>query len=207
MVRAATPRPKGPEHTEVRLPVIARLLELGWSEGQLRWDPEWRVPRTPHDSAKRERSTSFESWPVDLVIFDSDEHIGEWEHALAILEFEEPTLEEGQSQLEIYLSREPRAKYGFWTNGDQSVAVYKLADGSVEAIEGANLPRPEDNLSKPSSEPPTYARLNTPPRLTHPVPFARQPPQRAGVSISEPDVPALDDEEPHALPAGTRLLP
>jgi DNA-binding transcriptional ArsR family regulator len=35
--------------------VIARLLELGWSEGQLRWDPEWRVPKTPHDSAKRIR--------------------------------------------------------------------------------------------------------------------------------------------------------
>jgi len=44
------------------------------AEGQLQWDPEWRVPKTPHDSAKRERSTSFDSWPVDLVIFDSDEH-------------------------------------------------------------------------------------------------------------------------------------
>lgn len=147
---------------EVRLPVIAKLVELGWSEGQLRWDPEWRVPKTPHDAAKRERGTSFASWPIDLVVFDSEEHAGEWEHVLAILEFKEPTLEKGQSQLEIYLSLEPRAKFGFWTNGDKSVAVYKLPDGTVQIVKGAALPRPWDNLSKPSAEPLTYARLNTP---------------------------------------------
>jgi predicted RNA methylase len=162
MTAAATAGPTGPEHVEVRLPVIARLLELGWSEGQLQWDPEWRVPKTPHDSAKREGGRSFESWPVDLAIFDSDEHAGEWEHVLAILEFKQPTLDEGRSQLEIYLSREPRAKYGYWTNGSQSVAVYKLPDGSVQAIAGASLPRPEDNLSKPSARPLTYNSLKTP---------------------------------------------
>ncbi|HEX6753258.1 MAG TPA: N-6 DNA methylase [Solirubrobacterales bacterium] len=96
------------------------------------------------------------------MIFDSEEHAGEWEHVLAILEFKEPTLEQGQSQLEIYLSREPRAKYGYWTNGDKSVAVYKLPDGSVQVVEGANLPRPEDNLSKPSAKPLNYERLKTP---------------------------------------------
>ncbi len=153
---------KGPEHNEVRLPVVAQLVALGWSEDQLRWSPEWRVPKTPHDSAKRERSDSYEGWPVDLVIFDSEEHAGEWEHVLAIFEFKEPTLEQGQSQLEIYLSREPRAKYGYWTNGDQSVAVYKRPDGTVLVVDGAGLPRPEDNLSKPSDEPLTYERLMVP---------------------------------------------
>lgn len=159
---ATTPGPAGPEHIEVRMPTIARLLELGWSEGQLQWEPEWRVPKAPHDSARRERGSSFQSWPVDLAVFDSDEHAGEWEHLLAIFEFKEPTLEQGQSQLEIYLSREPRAKFGYWTNGDQSIAVYKLPDGMVEAVPGADLPRPQDNLSKPSSEPLTYDRLKTP---------------------------------------------
>ncbi len=153
---------RGPEHEGVRLPVIAKLQELGWFEGQLRWDPEWRVPKTPHDSAKRERSDSYEGWPVDLVIFDSEEHAGEWEHVLAIFEFKEPSLEQGQSQLKIYLSREPRAKYGYWTNGDQSVALYKLPDGGVLVVEGAGLPRPEDNLSKPSEEPLTYELLKVP---------------------------------------------
>ncbi len=154
--------PQQPEHNEVRLPTIQALIELGWSEGQLQWAPEWRIPKTPHDSAKREHSSSFESWPVDLVIFDSEEHAGEWEHVLAILEFKEPDLEQGQSQLEIYLSREPRAKYGYWTNGCASIAVYKLPDGTVQVVKGAPLPRPTDNLSKPSAKPLTYNTLKPP---------------------------------------------
>lgn len=155
-------RPPGPEHAVVREPTVRALLALGWLDGQLQWRPEWRVPKTPHDSAKRESSQSFESWPVDLVLFDSEEHAGEWEHVLAIFEFKQPDLEAGQSQLETYLSREPRAKYGYWTNGDQSLAVYKLPDGGVDVVEGAPLPRPEDNLAKPSAEPLTYNRLKVP---------------------------------------------
>jgi type I restriction enzyme M protein len=159
---AARIAPTNPEHVEVRKPVVARLVALGWSEDQLQWSPEWRVPKTPHDSAKREKSASFESWPVDLVLFDSDEHAGEWEHVLALFEFKEPTLKEGQSQLEIYLSREPRARYGYWTNGSESLAVYKLPDGTVNVVRGADLPRPSDSLSKPSEEPLTYRSLRTP---------------------------------------------
>jgi predicted RNA methylase len=163
MAPKTTVAAEGPEHDEVRRPTVQRLLELGWSEGQLQWKPEWRVPKTPHDAAKREGGTrNFESWPVDLAIFDSDEHAGEWEHVLAIFEFKQPTLEEGQSQLEIYLSREPRAKYGYWTNGTKSVAVFKLPDGNVRVIHGATLPKPEDNLSKPSTQPLTYERLKVP---------------------------------------------
>lgn len=153
---------QGPEHVEVRMPTITRLLELGWSEGQLQWAPEWRVPRSPHDAAKREKGSSFESWPVDLAVFDSDDHLGEWEHLLAIFEFKQPTLEEGQSQLEIYLSREPRAKFGFWTNGDQTIAIYKLPDGAVQTFAGASLPKPGDNLSRASVEPLTYDQLKIP---------------------------------------------
>ncbi|MEA2187612.1 MAG: type restriction enzyme protein [Solirubrobacteraceae bacterium] len=155
--------PKGIEHALVRLPTIARLQQLGWSESQMRWAPEWRVPQTPHDAAKREISAGgWNGWPVDLVIFDSEKHAGEWEHVLAIFEFKEPSLEEGQSQLEIYLSREPRAKYGYWTNGSQSLAVYKLPDGNVRVVKGANLPKPQDDISKPSAKPLTYHDLTTP---------------------------------------------
>jgi predicted RNA methylase len=154
--------PKHPEHNEVRAPTIAKLVELGWSEGQLQWKPEWRVPKTPHDSAKRDANKSFDSWPCDLVIFDSEEHVGEWEHVLAIFEFKAPDLAGGQSQLETYLSREPRAKYGYWTNGSDSLAVFKLPDGTVQVVKGAALPRPEENLSKPSAKPLTYNTLKAP---------------------------------------------
>ncbi len=106
-------QPSGPEHNEVRLPTIKRLQELGWSEGQLQWQPEWVVPKSPHDAARREVGKGFAGWPVDLVIFDSDDSVGQWEHVLAIFEFKAPDLQGGLSQLEIYLTREPRARYGY----------------------------------------------------------------------------------------------
>ncbi len=155
-------RNPGPEHTQVRLPVIAKLHKLGWSEGQLRWRPAWHVPETPHDAAKREVGKSFTGWPVDLVIFDSDEHANEWEHVQVLFEFKRPDLEGGVSQLETYLLREPRARYGYWTNGTDSVGVYKLADGTFEHVPGAPLPSPHDDFAKPGAEPLTYDRLREP---------------------------------------------
>lgn len=152
----------GPEHEQVRLPTIDKLQSLGWSEGQLRWKPAWHVPQTPHDAAKREVGQSFKGWPVDLAIFDTDDSAGEWEHVLAIFEFKRPDLDGGLSQLEIYLGLEPRARFGYWTNGAESAALYKLADGTLERVVGAPLPTPHDNLTKPGAEPLTYARLQEP---------------------------------------------
>ena len=149
----------GPEHEQVRIPTIDRLRSLGWAEGQLRWKPAWHVPRTPHDAAKREVGKSFAGWPLDLVVFDSEDHAGEWEHVLALFEFKRPDLEGGISQLEIYLSLEPRARFGFWTNGTESASLYKLADGTFERVVGAPLPSPYDNLTKPGAKPLTYNRL------------------------------------------------
>lgn len=163
MMPAAPPAVDGgPEHVQVRLPVIARLVELGWPEERLQWAPEWRVPQTPSDASKREVGGSFASWPVDLVIFDAQEHRGEWEHVLAIFEFKAPDLEAGRSQLEIYLSREPRAKFGYWTNGDRSLSLYKLPDGTFDEVEDSDLPRVQDNLSKKSAKPLTYNLLKVP---------------------------------------------
>lgn len=153
---------RGPEDTWVRQPIIKRLLEHGWLSGQLQWAPEWRVPKAPHEAAKREAGKSFDGWPVDLALFDSEEHAGQWEHIAGIFEFKAPDEEAGRSQLEIYLAREPRAKYGYWTNGTKSVAVYKLPDGNFEARYGAHVPTPGDNLSKASARSLTYSTLRTP---------------------------------------------
>lgn len=153
---------RGPEHTWVRKPIVERLVELGWSTAQLQWEPEWRVPKAPHEASKREGGKSFEGWPVDLVVFDSEVHVDQWEHVTAIFEFKAPDEEAGRSQLEIYLAREPRAKFGYWTNGTQSVAVFKLPDGNFDAKYGHPLPTPDDNLSRASSKSLTYADLRTP---------------------------------------------
>lgn len=151
-----------PEHDRVRRPIIDQLIALGWAEGQLQWLPEWRVPTAPHEAALRDVGHKFDGWPVDLVIFDSEEGAGDWQHLLAIFEFKSPDKHGGRGQLETYLAREPRAKYGYWTNGSSSVAVFKLADGTFHTVEDAGLPSPGDNLSKPSREPLTYGQLKEP---------------------------------------------
>ncbi|MBT2425142.1 SAM-dependent DNA methyltransferase [Streptomyces sp. ISL-112] len=152
----------GPEHQQVRLPTIKGLVESGWDSGQLRWKPEWRVPQSPHDAAKREDGKSFAGWPVDLAIFDDVRHAGDWEHLLAICEFKAPSISTGISQLELYLAREPRAKMGFWTNGSEDVRVYKLADGTFQSFRNHGLPQPGDDFTRPSKQPLKFGDLVTP---------------------------------------------
>jgi len=152
----------GPEHRLVRLPAIEQLVALGWDRGQLRWEPEWRVPASPHDGSKREAGKSFTGWPVDLAIFDDARHVGDWQHILAIFEFKEPSLSEGISQLEIYLAREPRARMGYWTNGTEDVRVYRLVDGTFQHQKNRGLPTPNDDFIRPSEEPLKYSDLSVP---------------------------------------------
>jgi predicted RNA methylase len=152
----------GPEHQQVRLPTIQGLTQSGWDPAQLRWQPEWRVPKSPHDAAQREGGKSFQGWPVDLAIFDDASHVGDWEHILVICEFKEPTLEQGISQLEIYLAREPRARMGFWTNGKVDVRVYKLANGDFQHLHNRGLPHPGDDFARPSEKPLKYGDLVVP---------------------------------------------
>ena len=151
-----------PEHTEVRLPTIQQLTDLGWQDGQLQWEPEWTVPKNPSERNRRELGQSFQSWRADLVIFDTEETQGQWEHLLAIFEFKKPGTQEARSQLENYLSLETRAKFGYWTNGTKSLALYKLPDGNFLEKKNAPLPRPGDNLSIPSDIPLSYSQLIVP---------------------------------------------
>ncbi|MGH9944884.1 MAG: HsdM family class I SAM-dependent methyltransferase [Pyrinomonadaceae bacterium] len=144
------------------MPVVEQLLSLGWAEGQLVWQPEWRVPKNPSEAARRDEGNTFDGWPVDLAIFDSEESARDWQHLLAIFEFKAPDGTGGISQLETYMIREPRAKYGYWTNGSSSAALYKLPDGTFQTVDGEGLPHPTDNLSKPSRSPLTYERLKVP---------------------------------------------
>lgn len=154
----------GPEHTKVRLPVIEALKVLGWDERQLKWQPEWRVPKSPHDAAKREGGHGFAHWPVDLVLFEDANAPLDWQNVLGIFEFKKPTLKEGVSQLEIYLAREPRARFGVWTNGTESATVYKLADGTFKSVrhKDLRLPAPGDDFEQASSKALTYNDLAVP---------------------------------------------
>ena len=152
----------GPEHKQVRLPTIEALVQAGWDRAQLQWDPEWRVPKSPHDAASREAGRSFSSWPVDLVIFEDAGSVGSWEHVLIICEFKAPDLKGGVSQLETYLARESRARMGFWTNGTDDVRVYKLPDGGFLHVKGRGVPQPGEDLTKASKQPLTFKELRVP---------------------------------------------
>lgn len=145
----------------VRQETIKELLRLGWREGQLRWKPEWPIPKTPHDLTKRERGQKYEiCGSADLVAFADTS--GE-AHALQIIfEFKAPDINAGKAQLIRYLSSEPMAKMGFWTNGSQTLAIYKCHSADWVEIEGAKLPQPDDDLTRPPAKPPTWATLKVP---------------------------------------------
>jgi type I restriction enzyme M protein len=145
----------------VRQRTITALRALGWKEGQLRWKPEWPVPDTPHDLTKRERGQKFESCgTADLVAF-ADES-GEWHALQVVFEFKAPTIDKGKAQLIRYLSNEPMAKMGYWTNGSESLAIYKRHYSDWVEVQGAALPHPGDDLTQPPETPPTWLKLRTP---------------------------------------------
>ena len=156
------PFPSGTRPEEsVRQRILHDLKKLGWSENQLRWKPEWPVPDTPHDLTKRERGQKYATCgTVDLVAF-ADES-GEWHAIQIIFEFKAPNIDKGKAQLLRYLSNEPMAKMGFWTNGTQTLAIYKRHLGDWVFIEGASLPQPNDDLTQPPDKPPSWLNLRIP---------------------------------------------
>lgn len=145
----------------VRQKIVGDLMKLGWPEDRLRWKPEWSVPDTPHDLTKRERGQKFKvCGSCDLVAFADNS--GEAHALQVIFEFKEPNVDAGKHQLIRYLSNEPMAKMGFWTNGNQSLAVYKRHASDWLIVDNAPLPHPDDDLSQPPEEPPTWEKLKTP---------------------------------------------
>jgi hypothetical protein len=146
---------------KVRQRVIAELRKLGWAENRLQWKPEWQVPATPHDLTKRERNQRFTPCgSADLVAFADDS--GEAYALQVIFEFKEPTIEKGRMQLMRYLASEPVARMGFWTNGTNTLAVYKSHTNDWVYVEDAPYPAPHDDLTQPPDEPPVWNDLRTP---------------------------------------------
>ena len=145
----------------VRQAAIKELLRLGWREEQLQWKPEWPIPDTPHDLTKRERGQKYATCgTVDLVAFSD----GSRDPAALqiVFEFKAPTIDKGRQQLIRYLSNEPMAKMGYWTNGKESIAVYKRHSAAWVEVKAAPLPQPSDDLTKAPDKPPTWLDLKEP---------------------------------------------
>jgi len=153
---------RGPEHEQVRLPIVDQLRKLGWSDAQIQYEPEWRVPKNPSQASKRERGGSYDGFPVDITLFDSSTDNQDWERVLVLFELKRPGRQEGRAQLETLLGLEPRARVGFWTNGTESLALYRRADGTFDPINDAPLPRPDDNFSMEAKTPLRWSDLVEP---------------------------------------------
>ena len=80
------------EHHLVRLPLLDRLIELGWSRNQIQCpspdsdDREWRVPKNPSSAAQREKGSSYDGFPVDLALFDDGANKGDYRHVKVLIE-------------------------------------------------------------------------------------------------------------------------
>ena len=130
---------EGPEQVLTVGPLVKRLLDNGWNLGQIIFGKsEWKVPKTPSEAAKREKGYSFDFFPVDIAVFDSEKTCGDYRHLLFIIECKQPDIDVGLQQLETYLSLEPHAKLGIWTNNPDESAkalfVYKT-------VQGLNFPK------------------------------------------------------------------
>ncbi|MCP3054950.1 N-6 DNA methylase [Aurantimonas marianensis] len=145
----------------VRQTIIRELARMGWRQDQLLWKPEWPIPNAPHDLTKRERGQKYNiCGTADLVAFADD---SQKPHAIQVIfEFKAPDIEAGKDQLTRYLSSEPLAKMGFWTNGSETLAIYKRHSADWVEIKGAKLPAPGDDLTQPPDEPPTWNDLKEP---------------------------------------------
>lgn len=140
------------EHHLVRLPLLDRLVELGWERDQVQCpspdsdDREWRVPKNPSSAAQREKGSGYDGFPVDLAIFDDAANKGDYRHVKILIECKAPNEDSGISELETYMGLEPRVRLGVWTNGARVVRLYKLPSGELKIERNAVLPVPGENL-------------------------------------------------------------
>ncbi|MDN8049889.1 N-6 DNA methylase, partial [Burkholderia multivorans] len=111
--------------------------------------------------SKRERGQKYAiAGTADLVAFADDSHQS---YALQVIfEFKAPDINAGREQLMRYLSMEPMAKLGYWSNGSASLAIYKQHTNQWLQIEGVPLPQPDDDLTRPPPAPLTWNTLRLP---------------------------------------------
>ncbi|MCY7381530.1 MAG: SAM-dependent methyltransferase [Microcoleus sp. CAN_BIN18] len=150
------------EHTETRLPLIDKLIKLGWDKNQLQYEPEWRVPKSPSEAGRREKGQSFKSFPIDVAIFDHPSNFGEYQHLQIIIETKAPNINEGINQLEIYMALEPYVLLGIWTNGADTSLVYRTPDGKFDTQKKGVLPKPTDSLIRATKTRLTWKDLDEP---------------------------------------------
>jgi type I restriction enzyme M protein len=74
--------------------------------------PEWRVPKSPSESNRREKKTAFNGFPVDIAVFDDQKTVGDPKRLPPLIECKQSTETAGVAQLESYVVGEPHVQLG-----------------------------------------------------------------------------------------------
>jgi type I restriction enzyme M protein len=128
---------EGPEQQQVVGPLVEYLVfECGWDLGQIFFGSrEWRVPHNPSEASKRQEGRKYRGYPVDICVFASPDRAGDPRSVLFMVETKQPNEQAGLDQLYIYLSLEPAARLGVWTNSADPSApamfVWRNDDGTM----------------------------------------------------------------------------
>ena len=150
-------------------PLVARLVDLGWSLEQIVFGKtEWRVPKSPSEHTKREKGRSFVGFPVDIAVFDDPSTAGDPRHLLFMIECKQPNETAGVSQLESYFVAEPHVRLGVWANSASSgsgvVFLFRDPNGRLLLKKKLvdELPSPGEPL-EPETQRTTFKDLISPP--------------------------------------------
>jgi type I restriction enzyme M protein len=132
---------RGKEQQKVVGRLVEYLVSAGWRLDQMVFGRrEWRVPRNPSESHKRDSNQSFNGYPCDVAIFDSPERLRDPHHLIMIVDTKAPKEsgksdktpkeQRGVTQLETYMGLEPHVRVGVWVdNADPSApAIFVFRD-------------------------------------------------------------------------------
>ena len=123
--------PATPEEIDAVQPFSQKLVEdYGYPKSHIRTRPQFQVKRRPSDNKK--------SYPVDIVVFSSNNQIDN--NTKIIVECKAKTKKDGRTQLEDYLTLS-RAVLGVWYNGKDFLSIRKYEkNGNVFFDEIPNIP-------------------------------------------------------------------
>ncbi len=68
---------------------------------------EWKVPKNPSATNRREKDRTYDGFPVDIAVFESAKHIEDYKHLLFIIECKRQNEASGLEQLDIYWDWSP----------------------------------------------------------------------------------------------------
>lgn len=122
-----------PEEVEAVQIFAQRLVEdYGYPRTHIQTRPQFRVRQRPSDEEK--------SYPVDIVVFNSDSKIEA--NLFLIVECKKKNRKDGLAQLKLYMGMSP-AEIGVWFNGQDHVYLRKIVhtDGRQIYEELPNIPR------------------------------------------------------------------